>query len=150
LCCDDPAVLGQRESSGSSPSRDLGNEIVERFGTTERRRELLEGLRRAPENLRNAGCRRACLDGSFVTANEEPGDFDACWEIAGVDVALLDPVLLTFSNRRAAQKERFGGELFPAEAVADPDGTRFVDYFQRDKLTGEPKGIVALDLEDLT
>jgi hypothetical protein len=125
------------------------DEILERFGTTERRRELLKGLRSALETLRDAGCRRAYLDGSFVTAKDEPGDFDACWEIAGVDVGLLDPVFLTFGNRRAAQKERFGGELFPAEAVADPDGTRFVDYFQRDKLTGERKGIVALDLEDL-
>jgi hypothetical protein len=125
------------------------DEIVDRFGTTERRRELLEGLRRALESLRDAGCHRAYLDGSFVTAKEEPGDFDACWEIPGVDVGLLDAILLTFADRRAAQKERFGGELFPAEALADPDGTRFVDYFQRDKLTGERKGIVALDLEDL-
>jgi hypothetical protein len=125
------------------------DEIVERFETNQRRRELLQGLRQALDSLRTAGCRRAYLDGSFVTAKEEPIDFDACWETAGVDSDLLDHVLLTFSNRRAAQKERFGGELFPAEAVADPDGTRFLDYFQRDKLTGEPKGIVALDLEDM-
>jgi hypothetical protein len=125
------------------------DEIVERFGTTDRRREFLDGLRRALEGLRDAGCRRAYLDGSFVTAKEEPGDFDACWEIAGVDADRLDPVLLDFSDARAAQKERFGGELFPAEAVADPDGTRFRDYFQRDKLTADPKGIVALDLEKL-
>jgi len=125
------------------------DEIADRFGTTERRRELLEGLRRALESLRDAGCRRAYLGGSFVTAKDEPGDFDACWEIAGVDADLLDPVLLDFSNARAAQKERFGGELFPAEAVAVPDGTRFLDYFQRDKLTGDAKGIIAVDLENL-
>jgi hypothetical protein len=124
-------------------------EIVTRFGGTAWRRELLAGLQEALESLRNAGCRRVYVDGSFVSANEEPGDFDACWEIAGVDAGLLDPVLLDFSNARAAQKERFRGELFPAEAVASPDGTRYLDYFQRDKLTGERKGIVALDLEDL-
>jgi hypothetical protein len=61
----------------------------------------------------------------------------------------LDPVLLTFANRRAAQKTRFGGELFPADWEADPHGTRFVDYFQQDNVTGERKGIVALDLEEL-
>jgi hypothetical protein len=125
------------------------DEVVERFGANERRRELLEGLRQALDSLREAGCHRAYLDGSFVTAKEEPGDFDACWEAAGVDPDLLDPVLLTFANRRAAQKERFGGELFPADAAADPHGTRFLDYFQRDKLTGEPKGIVALNLGEL-
>ena len=122
-------------------------EIVDRYGTTDRRRELLEGLRAALDSLRDAGCPRAYIDGSFVTSKDEPADFDACWEMAGVDPDLLDPVLLTFANKREEQKARFGGELFPAEWGADPDGTRFLDYFQQDKVTGERKGIVALDLE---
>lgn len=125
------------------------DEIEARFGTNDRRRELLEGLRRAVISLRDAGCLRADIDGSFVTAKESPGDFDGCWEVAGVDPDLLDPVLLTFVNARAEQKARFGGELFPAEASADPHGTRFLDYFQQDKLTGEPKSIVSLDLKEL-
>jgi hypothetical protein len=124
-------------------------EIIARFGGTAWRSELLAGLRDALENLRHAGCRRAYINGSFATAKEAPRDFDACWEAAGVDPDLLDPVLLTFTNARAAQKERFRGELFPAEATADPHGTRFLDYFRRDKLTGESKGIVAIDLEEL-
>ncbi|MGH8793085.1 MAG: DUF6932 family protein [Stackebrandtia sp.] len=66
-----------------------------------------------------------------------------------VDPARLDPELLDFTKRRAAQKAKYGGELFPAESRADPAGTRFRDYFQQDKTTGEPKGIVALDLGDL-
>jgi uncharacterized protein DUF6932 len=65
-----------------------------------------------------------------------------------VDPDLLDPVLLTVANRREAQKAAFGGELFPAESAADPHGTRFLEYFQQDRLTGERKGIVALDLEE--
>ena len=124
-------------------------EIVARYGRNHQRRELLEGLRQALDNLRAAGCRRAYIDGSFVSAKERPGDFDACWEAAGVDPDLLDPVLLTFDDARAAQKARLGGELFPVESAADPSGARFLDYFQRDKLTGERKGIIALDLEGL-
>jgi len=75
-------------------------EIVDRYGTTDRRRELLEGLRAALDSLRDAGCPRAYIDGSFVTSKNEPADFDACWEMAGVDPDLLDPVLLTFANKR--------------------------------------------------
>lgn len=86
------------------------------------------------------------MEGSFVSEKELPGDFDACWEMSGVDPGLLDPVLLDFSDRRAAQKARFGGELFPAQAAAEPTGTVFLDYFQRDRRTGDPKGIIALDL----
>jgi hypothetical protein len=62
---------------------------------------------------------------------------------------LLDPVLLDFREGRRAQKERFGGELFIAQRGADPGGTRFLEFFQRDRDTGEPKGIVEIDLEGL-
>jgi hypothetical protein len=86
------------------------------------------------------------LDGSFVTSKDVPGDFDACWEAGGVDPGLLHPALLDFSDHRAAQKAKYGGELFPAEVPAEPGGMRFVDYFQRDRVTGGAKGIVAIDL----
>lgn len=84
-----------------------------------------------------------------MTAKEQPGDFDICWEVDGVDLARLDPVLKTFANLRAAQKRAFGGELFPDDAPAERDGTRFLEYFQRDRATGAPKGIVAIDLPGL-
>ena len=122
------------------------DEIVTRYAINTRRRELLDGLLDALRSLNGAGCRTAYLDGSFVTAKELPGDFDACWEIAGVDAGRLDRELLDFSNRRAAQKARYGGELFPAETAAEPAGTTFLDYFQRDRDTGQPKGIIAIEL----
>jgi hypothetical protein len=47
----------------------------------------------------------------------------------GVDPARLDPILTTFDRGRQAQKAKYGGELFFADAAADPAGTRFVDFF---------------------
>jgi hypothetical protein len=58
------------------------------------------------------------------------------------------PELLTFSDGRAAQKARYGGELYPAEWPADTDGTTYLDFFQRDRLK-QQKGIIALDLTGL-
>ena len=84
-----------------------------RFGWNQRRRQLLDGLAEAIERLSGAGCRRLWLNGSFVTAKEEPADFDACWDTDGVDLNALDRVLLDLSAGRAAQKRRFGGELLP-------------------------------------
>jgi len=84
-----------------------------------------------------------------VTAREIPGDFDACWDPVGVDVSGLDPVLLDFSNKRAAQKAKYGGELFPSSSWA-ATGTVFLDFFQIDKATGDPKGIVAIDLQEVS
>ena len=125
------------------------DEIVERYATNERREQLVNGLRAAIESLRTAGCSRVYLDGSFVTDKELPGDFDACWEADGVDADLLDPVLLDLSDRRRAQKAKYGGELFVADWPAEPGGKRFIDFFQRDRVTGAAKGIVAIDLEAL-
>ena len=124
------------------------NELVRRFGTTPHRQMLLAGLRGALLSLKDSGCRRVYVDGSFVTAKEPPGDYDGCWEVDGVDPDTLNPVLFEFTNRRAAQKARYFGELFLANAAADPSGTRFIDFVQCDK-DGQPKGIIALDLKDL-
>jgi len=53
-------------------------EIAERFGGTERRIELLGGLRQALEALQVAGCPTVYIARSFVTTKGEPRDFDAC------------------------------------------------------------------------
>lgn len=120
-------------------------ELVERFGTNERRREILAGLLRALQALKAAGCRRAFVDGSFVTSKDLPGDFDGCWDHNGVDFDALDPVLLNFDGHREAQKAKFEGEMFVA---AFPGGTRFLDFFQLDR-DGRPKGIIQIDLKDI-
>ena len=126
------------------------DEVVDRFGGTPWRRQLLSGIRAALDELKRAGCLTVYLDGSFVSAKLVPGDFDGCWEEASVDLASLDPVLLKFDRGRASQKAKFGGELFPASDGADGEGKSFLDFFQTDKNTGSKKGIIALDLGGLT
>ena len=75
-------------------------------------------------------------------AKEEPADFDACWDPDGVDLDALDPLLLDLSKGRAAQKARFGGELFPNVAETG-SGLVFAEFFQAERDTGR-KGIVVL------
>ena len=124
-------------------------ELEARLGNNPWRQRLMEGFRAAIENLRDAGCRTVYLNGSFVTSKTHPNDYDACWEEAGVDPMALDPVLLTFDSARATQKARYLGELFPASIIADVDGLSFLEFFQTDKETGRPKGIIAIDLGGL-
>jgi Family of unknown function (DUF6932) len=121
-------------------------QIEDRLGFNARRRRLLAGFRRACAELRGAGCRLIYLDGSFVSRKAEPGDFDACWDVGNVDADGLDPVFWDFSRGRAAQKEKFLGEFFPAELPEGATGKAFLDFFQTNKLTGEAKGIVAIRL----
>ena len=121
-------------------------DVVSSFGFTPRRVQLLAGLKEALGLLRLAGCQTVYVDGSFVTAKPQPMDFDVCWAILGVDPDRLDPVFLDFSNSRAKQKARFLGEFFPADLPEGITGKTFLEFFQTDKETGAPKGIVGLDL----
>jgi hypothetical protein len=125
------------------------DELKRRFGTTRHRNSLLKGLKSALGVLRKAGCHRAYIDGSFVTAKRVPQDIDVAWEPAEVDVGKLlrlEPVFGNFENQRAAQKAKFSGEFFPSSARADVAGSTFLEFFQIDKATGAAKGIVAIDV----
>ena len=119
------------------------------FGISAHRTRLINGLAAAIVLLRQAGCQRIFIDGSFVTRKTVPNDYDVAWELSGVDLPLLkrvEPLFFDFANFRAAQKAKFYGEFFPASTSADRAGRTFLEFFQIDKNTGNPKGIVALDL----
>ena len=123
------------------------SEVASRFGGNSHRERMLDGLLAACRNLAVAGCRSVLLDGSFVTAKPLPGDYDGAWDTDGVDPDKLDPVLLDFSNRRAAMKAKYLGELFPETAQAVPR-VLFRDFFMTDR-NGVAKGVVRIDLGSL-
>ena len=110
------------------------------------RQKLLTGLRRACKSLSQAGCKRIYIGGSFATSKTTPGDFDVCWDDQDVDFELLeqiDPVLLDIGNDCTAQKAKYGGEMFPANAPTLLNGRTHLEFFQQDR-NGNPKGIVEI------
>ena len=120
------------------------SEVNERFGSTNHRQWLLAGLRDALRELARVGCPAAYLDGSFVTDKLVPGDYDLCWDHGLVDLQLIDPVFLDVIPPRTRQREKYRGDLLP-NVVEAHSQRLFVEFFQVDKATGEPKGIVFLD-----
>jgi len=144
------------DDSGNLPPgryRATWEEFANRFGSNDHRRQLLSGMNRMLLSLKRYGCRRAYIDGSFVTRKEYPDDYDGCWSPIGVDLQELykgDPVLLDFRNQRLAQKVKYGGEMFPAEMTEGLSGRVFLEFFQRDKTTGDFKGIVEIELGGLS
>lgn len=120
-------------------------EVKNAFAYNSHRRDLFFGLCKAAKALSIAGCRYLYIDGSYVTGKPKPGDFDGCWDPSGVDQIKLDPVLLDFDNGRKNQKLKFKGELFPFNAQAEP-GRTFLNFFQRDRFSGNSKGILVVDL----
>jgi len=122
------------------------DEVVIAYGYNPHRRALLTGLRAAVDDLVTARCARVYLNGSFVTAKVTPGDFDLCFDPAGVDFGLLDPIILATGRfRHILQQAKYGGDLLPSSDIADLLGTTYVDFFQRD-VTGTFKGILILNL----
>lgn len=121
-------------------------EVVERFGYTTYRRRLLNGLKQALDVLHIAGCRSIYLDGSFITTKRIPNDFDVCWIHDDVDPNKLDKELLDFKYGRAAQKLRYGGELFPIHSNHINDRNSMLTFFQTNRETGSPKGIILIDI----
>jgi hypothetical protein len=128
---------------------DSWQEFATRFGHTPHRQNLLLGMKSALEGMRLAGCQMVYVDGSFVTAKEHPNDFDICWDITGVDIDRLDPLLLKLDNGRIAQKIKYLGEFFPAQITEGGSGKTFLEFFQIDKTTGSSKGIIALNLWEI-
>lgn len=123
------------------------DEVASRYRGNAVRERLVEGLREMLRALARAGCRRVWLDGSFVTEKPAPGDFDLAWDEEGVDDELLDPIFDDFADGRAAQKQRFLGEAFPASGPADALGTPFREFFQQ--AYGTPKGIIVIALDQM-
>lgn len=144
LCC----VIPDWTPSGCLPAGIYvadWTEVTTRFGWTEWRRELLAGLKRVTDGLLAAGCSRVWIDGSFVTTKEAPGDYDIVWDLDGVDLGAIDPVLRDLDPPRRAQHVKYGGDILP-NVVEAGSGMPFVEFFQQDEVSGDPKGIVELRL----
>jgi len=121
-------------------------EVTFRFGrSSRRRRRLILRVRRWIELSRQVGANRFLIDGSFVTAKEQPDDVDAVVLLPqdfgqqlerGIEAALeLEEMLLT---RR------------PEEIFAAEDGTDWndwVEFFSRTReADGRRKGLVEIEL----
>ncbi|MGB3241152.1 MAG: hypothetical protein WBB29_22900 [Geitlerinemataceae cyanobacterium] len=128
-------------------------DFLERFGTNFTRQRMIGGLELAMTQLKAAGCRTIYIDGSFVTEKTRPGDFDVCWEDNGVDLDYLKsmaPTLYNFALRRAEQKSKYKGEIFPSNYPANDSGMAYIEFFQFDTKTNIRKGIIAIDLQRWT
>ena len=54
-----------------------------------------------------------CWTAAMSRRKPFPGDYDACWDPDGIDLAKLDPVFDDFDNGGQAKKTSFGGEFVP-------------------------------------
>ena len=98
-------------------------------------------------NWRRAGGTLAYLDGSFVSRERWPKDFDVCYELEPVRAEELDPALRDFSVGRASQKAKYGGEILPRDFPFSWNGDTVFEAFQRTRVDNERKGLISIDLQ---
>ena len=120
------------------------------YSFSARRQHLFNGMERAFIHFKKAGCKQIYIDGSFVTKKNEPNDYDACWDMTGVDLSLLDPMFHR-DLRMGTQKHKlmYYGEFYPAPVIEGGSGLTFLDFFQTDKVTGNRKGIILIELGEV-
>lgn len=145
-------MIPEFEKSGNLPPgvhNATIDDIKERFGINPHRQSLIVGLDRVLLHLKEVGCLLVYLDGSFVTSKEYPNDYDLCWSIIGISEEQskkIDPILIDIKNHKKEMKEKYLGDIFPAEVPEGNTGKLFRNFFQIDKNTGEDKGIIAINL----
>lgn len=122
-------------------------EVAERFSGNGRRDRLVEGLSRMLLDLAQAGCGIIYLDGSFVSREKWPDDFDLCFEPQGMNSTLLTPELLDVGGRRAGQKALYSGEGLSSATLFDWQGRLLLEMFGLDKERDTPKGLLVLHLD---
>ncbi|MBD2772751.1 DUF6932 family protein [Iningainema tapete] len=124
------------------------SEFKERFGYTRKRRQMIQGLEEVMAQLKAAGCRNFYINGSFVTREPSPNDFDCCWDQDDVDIDYLRknaPLILNFYNSNA-QKAKYRGEIYPSDQPVDED-TVSIEFFQLDRRQNK-KGIIGINLQE--
>jgi hypothetical protein len=99
------------------------------------RQQLLIGLKAALVSLKQAGCERVYIGGSFITDKAEPGDIDGCFEGLFINESAIDPIFI--DSDLDAQKAKYGVELV--------FGSNRAGFFQTDRY-GNSKGIVIINL----
>jgi hypothetical protein len=83
-------------------------EFNRRFGFNSYRQQLLTGLKAALVSLKQGGCERVYIGGSFITDKAEPGDIDGCFEGLFINESAIDPIFL--DSDLDAQNVKYGVE----------------------------------------
>ena len=125
-------------------------EFEGRFVYTIWRRQLFNCLLKLIEDLKNIGCRTLYIDGSFITNKRLPSDMDICWEDLGIDYAYVErvmPILFDLDYPRVNQHDLYKADIFPAHFLETGSGLYFINFFQKDKITGAVKGIIKIKIK---
>lgn len=126
------------------------SQMVDRFGHTPERRVILDNMRLAVSDLKEAGAKRIYVGGSLVTKKPVPGDFDLGWLSNGVaESARARPEFNVYGS-----KSKYGGDIFQnvifgahyGKAVPGGAAKPIQDFLRHNMRVGKDVGVILLDL----
>jgi len=121
------------------------DEIVNCFGTTQRRGKLMGRVKTWVGLARSIRARRLLLAGSFVTSKPDPIDVDAVVLLPDDFGELVDQGIHDALELSTMLISRHPEEIFAAED--ERDWYNWVDFFSRTReLDGRSKGIIEVKL----
>ena len=124
-------------------------EFENRFANTVWRKGLFEYLIKLINDLRLINCQAIYVDGSYVTTKRVPSDLDICWDDSGMNYDYVEmklPILFDLDYPRTNQQLIYRSDIFPAYLYEANSKKYFIDFFQQDKNTGLPKGIIKIEI----
>lgn len=132
-------------------------EFENEFVYNDRRKYIYGKFNGLIEIFKTIECSHIYIDGSYVTSKPVPNDIDVCWHMAEEKdkrnfqlQTLFDHFPFLFNlqdiNNRKHNQREFCADVFPANSVEGGSKLMFKDFFQRDKETNHPKGIIIVNL----
>jgi hypothetical protein len=118
-------------------------EVEARFAHNDKRRELFNALERVIYVLRQCNCPEVYLDGNFITAKDEPDDYDLCYEPRGI---VATDRFRKFLEEYKKNKEKYLGDIF-VHLPEPPYRMSLIEFWQKDARQDDViKGILRIDL----
>lgn len=122
------------------------SEFKKRFVNSIKREELFIGIERLMKDLRKFNCKAIYIDGSYVTDNPSPKDIDVLWEDDNIEYPFAELMLPILFESNIDIKRAYGFYVYPANYNVTGIGLTFLNFFQLDKASGTPKGIIKIKI----
>ena len=124
-------------------------EFEGRFAKTAWRVKFFPYLLDLIRDLRRVGVTGIYVDGGYTTNKRIPSDMDICWDDTNIDYNYIKsemPILFDLDFPRLSQQAVYKSDIFPAHFIETSSGLYFIDFFQKDKYTNLPKGIIKIEI----
>ncbi len=121
------------------------NEFKRIFGYNEEREKKINNLFTVANRLKQIGCDKMFVFGSFATQKENPNDVDVCFDISNLEVKVLEKNNSSFNKYELVRIKKY---FFVHVILKRVNEEELLKFLKTDR-NGNQRGIIEIDLKDL-